>query len=210
MQRLPSKCSFLHSLQSNYSSILTAGGESFESFELKVLLSVVSELSLLMEYLRRFSSICNKRNWTLHFESRKLISAPKHCYLNICTSSDPTTSQSLPLGQTTTQRLKKTRRKQLYWILNKNFNCLSTSFPTSSSYTGCMWITQLCMEICLCKICIQMSLPLQQHCQGRKLQQGPEDALADVLWTTCASCKVKKCGDRRMETAHSRYVCRGK
>lgn len=32
----------------------------------------------------------------------------------------------------------------------------------------------------------------------------------NVLGTTCPSCKVKKCEDRRIETAHSQYVCRGK
>lgn len=36
------------------------------------------------------------------------------------------------------------------------------------------------------------------------------DGRRDVLGSTCPSCKVKKCQDRRMETAHSRYVCRGK
>lgn len=76
------------------------------------------------------------------------------------------------------------------------------------------------MEICPCRICIQESLPLQEHCEGRKLHHRLKDALPgtvvlsdrrkDVLGTTCLSCKVEKCEDRRMETAHSRYVCRGK
>lgn len=83
--RLPRKCSFPVSLQSNYSNVLPAGGESLsylvQSLELKVLLSVVSELSLLIEYFRRFSSICNKRNWTLRLLFRKLIIVPNHQYL---------------------------------------------------------------------------------------------------------------------------------
>lgn len=168
-----------------------------------------------MEYLRRFSSICNKRNRTLHFMSRKPISAPKHCYLNICISFCPSTSQSLPSGQTIAKENNSHGLKKKTTLI-----VFLPGFPTPSSYSECIWITQLCMEICLCKICSQMALPLQEYCQGRKLQQGPEDAppgtvvLLDerkgILGTTCQSCKAEKCNDRGMETAHSQYVCRGK
>lgn len=58
--------------------------------------------------------------------SRKLISAPKHCYLSTCTPSHLSTSQSLPSGQVTTQRLKK-GKKTILTDFFLNFNSLSTS-----------------------------------------------------------------------------------
>lgn len=60
--------------------------------------------------------------------SEKLISAPKHCYLNICTPSYPSTSQSLTSGQTATQRLKKSKRKQFSWIFKKPLTIFLSEF----------------------------------------------------------------------------------
>lgn len=48
----------------------------------KALLSVVSELSLLMEYFRLFSSICNKRQAPLHLqEAQEILNLSENCLI---------------------------------------------------------------------------------------------------------------------------------
>lgn len=123
-----------------------------QSLELKVLLSVVSELSLLIEYLRRFSSICNKKKSNIildvqetHLSTKSLLS------LRISTLSYPSTSQYLPSHRHLPRGLK-TGRKQSSKGFFIRVSVSQPAFPSPRRTSEYILTTQLCMAICLRRI----------------------------------------------------------